>query len=529
MTDCCDSTKPLNALDVQSVGIGGGGPVNNNGASISVTGGKTKTGKMKEERQPLLVEGSGSEYYDSSPQVVPALLVGSSPPDSHGSLPISDAGGSHPINVDPKLPHDPQDYNPLLNRDLEHPTSNLDTMIHLLKGNIGTGILAMPDAFRNAGLVVGFFGTLLMGAICTHCMHMLVKCSHELCLRNQLPALGFADVAEYSFQSGPSMLRRFSSHARKLVNIFLVITQMGFCCVYFVFVAANMHEVLAKYYRHIDLHWLLLFLLLPMILLNWLKNLKYLTPVSLLAAVLMAVGLTITFTYMLQGLPHTSSVNAFSSWHQLPLYFGTAIYAFEGIGVVLPLENNMETPQDFGGLTGVLNTSMVIVACLYTAVGFFGYLKYGERAQKGSVTLYLPSGDLLAQLVRVMLAVAIFFSYCLQFYVPMNIIWPPIKSRLSSEKAQRIGELLLRTALVLVSFLVAVAIPKLDAVISLVGAVSSSTLALIFPPIIELVTFWEKGISTSTIIKDLLIMIFGILGFAFGSYVSILNIVSPKS
>jgi len=52
---------------------------------------------------------------------------------------------------------------------------NLDTMIHLLKGNIGTGILAMPDAFKNAGLVVGTIGTLLMGIICTHCMHMLVR------------------------------------------------------------------------------------------------------------------------------------------------------------------------------------------------------------------------------------------------------------------------------------------------------------------------------------------------------------------
>lgn len=43
-------------------------------------------------------------------------------------------------------------------------------------------------------------------------------------------------------------------------------------------------------------------------------------------------------------------------------------------------------------MTGVLNTSMIIVGCLYTAVGFFGYLKYGEEIM-GSVTLNLSQGE----------------------------------------------------------------------------------------------------------------------------------------
>lgn len=71
-----------------------------------------------------------------------------------------------------------------------------------------------------------------------------------------------------------------------------------------------------------------------MILLNCVKSLKYLTPVSFLATILTVIGLGITFFYLLQGLPKTLVVKPFSSWQQLPLYFGTAVYAFEGIGMV---------------------------------------------------------------------------------------------------------------------------------------------------------------------------------------------------
>lgn len=35
--------------------------------------------------------------------------------------------------------------------------------------------LAMPMAFKNAGILVGTLGTLIVGFICTHCVHILVS------------------------------------------------------------------------------------------------------------------------------------------------------------------------------------------------------------------------------------------------------------------------------------------------------------------------------------------------------------------
>lgn len=60
----------------------------------------------------------------------------------------------------------------------------------------------------------------------------------------------------------------------------------------------------------------------------------------------------------------------------------------------MPLENNMKNPEAFGGMSGVLNTGMVIVTSLYTSIGFFGYLRYGEAVKLGSITLNLPPQDL---------------------------------------------------------------------------------------------------------------------------------------
>ncbi|XP_031624543.1 proton-coupled amino acid transporter-like protein pathetic isoform X2 [Contarinia nasturtii] len=482
----------------------------------------TKLNKMNPERRPLLMD---AEVQGRSARPRPDLR--SSPDSVLVDVKSEDEGCSEGSSYGSK--DSLENYDPSLHRKLDHPTSNIDTMIHLLKGNIGTGILAMPDAFKNAGLYMGLFGTLLMGLICTHCMHMLVGCSHELCRRLQIPSMNFAEVCYNAFETGPSGLRRFSNLARQTINVFLCITQLGFCCVYFVFVAVNLQEVISHYFIHINVRVYLLLLLIPMIMLNFLKNLKYLTPVSLFASILTVTGISITFHYMLQDLPNTDTVAKFASWEQLPLYFGTAIYAFEGIGVVLPLENNMKTPQDFGGLTGVLNTGMVIVASLYTAVGFFGYLKYGDKVA-ATITLNLDPNAVLAQSVRLIMALAIFLSYGLQFYVPMNIMGPWLRRYFNGEYAQNLSDSALRIGLIVFTFVLAAIFgSNLGPIISLVGALSSSTLALIFPPLIEIVTFGPDRLGRYywVLWKDLAIMMFGILGFFFGSYASIMALLNP--
>lgn len=51
----------------------------------------------------------------------------------------------------------------------------MGSLAHLLKGSLGSGILAMPMAFKNAGLLFGGLGTIIVGLICTHCYQIFVS------------------------------------------------------------------------------------------------------------------------------------------------------------------------------------------------------------------------------------------------------------------------------------------------------------------------------------------------------------------
>lgn len=158
-------------------------------------------------------------------------------------------------------------------------------------------------------------------------------------------------------------------------------------------------------------------ILVPVLFTSLITNLKYLAPCSAIANISMATGITLTLYYAFQGLPAITERRFVGEWDDLPLFFGTAIFAFEGIALVnnnlmkninekrfysktvchfilqvLPLKNVMKKPAKFDRSFGVLNTGMVFVTLLFITCGFFGYWQWGESVA-GSLTLNLPQNE----------------------------------------------------------------------------------------------------------------------------------------
>ncbi|XP_062909937.1 neutral amino acid uniporter 4 isoform X2 [Mobula hypostoma] len=395
----------------------------------------------------------------------------------------------------------------------EQGISFTQTLIHLLKGNIGTGLLGLPLAIKNAGLMLGPISLVLMGIVAIHCMHIVVRCSHHFCQRFKRQSLSYGDTVTFAMEHGPfPCLRRKAPLGRMTVEFFLIITQLGFCSVYFVFVGVNMKQLVEGFLRNhtsysdlnitrtlqfhsedwnIDARIYMLSLIPILVCIVFIRDLKYLAVFSFMANLSMAVSLFIIYQYIIR---------------------------------VLPLENKMKQRKQF---PQALNIGMGIVTALYVSLATLGYLHFGDSIQ-GSITLNLPQDIWLYQLVKLLYSFGIMVTYTIQYYVPAEIILPAVSARVH-RRWKRICDIVVRILLVCLTCATAILIPQLDLVISFVGAVSSSALALIFPPFLEIITFSGEGISIWLLLKDICIALIGIIGFVTGTYVTIVEIIYPDT
>ncbi|XP_054424126.1 proton-coupled amino acid transporter 2-like [Pteronotus mesoamericanus] len=411
-------------------------------------------------------------------------------------------------------------------------------LIHLVKCNMGTGILGLPLAVRNAGLLLGPLSLLAMGFIACHCMHILVRCAQRFCRRFNKPFMDYGDTVMHGLEASPSAWLRNHAHwGRHMVTFFLVFTQMGFCCVYIVFLADNLKQVVEAINGTtnnchnnetviptptIDSRLYMLTFLPLLMLLVLIRNLRVMSILSMLANISMLVSLIIIAQHIAQDIPDPSQLPLITSWETYSLFFGTAVFSFESIGLVLPLENKMKDTRHF---PAILSLGMSIITALYIVISVLGYLRF-QNDIKASITLNLPN-CWLYQLVKLLYVTGILCSYALQFYVPAEIIIPFAISQVPKRWALLL-DLSTRFTMVCLTCILAILIPRLDLVLSLVGSVSSSALALIIPPLLEITTYYSEGMSPLAIAKDVLISILGFVGFVVGTYQALDELIQPE-
>lgn len=155
-------------------------------------------------------------------------------------------------------------------------TTYSDTLLHLFKANIGPGCYAMPQAIKNSGLVLGSSLTVLVAAICVNQQHSLLRGSEIV--KEEFKLDKRPDYAE-TLQMSLALNDKWAKHSKllkRICNVFLIVTQFGFCSVYIVFIGSNLKNVLDFYGLDWDLKILMMISLAPIMPTTLITNLRYL-------------------------------------------------------------------------------------------------------------------------------------------------------------------------------------------------------------------------------------------------------------
>lgn len=130
-----------------------------------------------------------------------------------------------------------------------------------------------------------------------------------------------------------------------MVDGFLIMNQMGICCIYVIFISASFKVVIdtfIKYPLSIECY-MLTVCLIPCGLMLAVPNLKYLAPLSLAGTVMSFITIAVVIYYT-TDVPNINDRSMFGHLMGYPLFFGTVLFTVSSIGVVSSsrIDNIME-------------------------------------------------------------------------------------------------------------------------------------------------------------------------------------------
>uniref|UniRef100_A0AC35TGA6 Aa_trans domain-containing protein n=1 Tax=Rhabditophanes sp. KR3021 TaxID=114890 RepID=A0AC35TGA6_9BILA len=305
------------------------------------------------------------------------------------------------------------------------------TLINFIKGLIGPGCLSLPVAFKQAGLWTGFTMLIVAGLVNLYCMLQLAKCSRYFRSKLKITSTNYGSLALYATQQYLPTNTFLPKLFETIVNICLILLQIGICSIYLVFVGTLSREVIQIQFQitGISLTAYFIALTIPFCLLSLTKSLHMISYLNLIANILMVLALGSIFTVLIVADHQIQALPTYTNLSGALAALGSIMYAFEAQALVLPLENHIKRSEDMSGPFGVLSVGMVVVISICDAAGFLGYITYGDKIL-GSVTLNLPDDGLLTG-IKVTFCVVIFISYLIQLFVVIDMGWPKVRDGMS--------------------------------------------------------------------------------------------------
>lgn len=386
--------------------------------------------------------------------------------------------------------------------------STTKTFFTLLKAFVGTGILFLPKAFRNGGILASSITLVMVSLITCVCFRLLLQC-RERCGGGGYGELGEAIVG-----------KRF----RSVVLASITLSQLGFVCAGIIFTAENMYSffqaVLKVRNLPIGINTFIALQLVLLIPLGLIRNISKLGPAALLADVFILIGVVYIWQYDIRSLAEfgvNESVQLFSP-STFPLTIGSAIFTFEGIGLILPIQSSMKQPEHFSKLLYLI---MFIITCVFTSIGALCYATFGEFT-KIQIISNFPQDSKLVNTVQFLYSLAVLAGNPVQLFPAVRIV----ETSLFGEKAtgKRSSTIkwkknaLRAGATCLCGLVAVVGASDLDKFVAIIGSAACVPLVYIYPAFLH-----YRGVAETRSEKalDIGMMLLGTVAMGYTTLVTV--------
>jgi proton-coupled amino acid transporter len=337
----------------------------------------------------------------------------------------------------------------------------------LLKSFVGTGVLFLPRAYLNGGMMFSNVVLLLIAIFSYYCFILLVS------VRLKVKA-SFGDMGGIIF----------GKHFRNMINFSLVISQIGFSSAYIVFVGENLQafiEAVSHCKTSIDIKWVILMQMIIFLPLSLYRNINHIQKMALAADLFILLGLVYIYFYDVKTIVHQGGISDIEDFNpkDWTLFIGTAIFTFEGIGLIIPIQGSMKDPGKF---PKVLASVMIIVSVVMISIGALSYAAYGSHT-KTVVLSNMRQDNKLVNGVQFIYSVAILLSTPLQIYPAIEITSQQLFSRTGKYNPWiKWKKNVFRFAMVTLCAMIAwLGANDLDKFVSIVGSFACIPLVYIYP------------------------------------------------
>lgn len=416
---------------------------------------------------------------------------------------IDDEAESRPSETRPLLGRRKSSRRPVKPGD----AGTVKSFFTLLKAFVGTGIMFLPKAFNNGGILFSSITLITVSVVSGLSFHLLLQCRKRY----------GGGYGELGAAIGGSKLRSII-----LGSIFL--SQIGFVCAGMIFIAENiisfLNAVTPGTSVAIGTNVLIALQFTVLIPLALIRDISSLGPAALLADLFIMLGLVYIWYYDIATLASRGmhpTVQKFNP-QSFTLTIGSAIFTYEGIGLILPIQSSMATPQKFPLLLGIV---MVIITIIFTSVGALCYATFGENTRVEIISNY-PQDSKLVNAVQFLYSLSVLIGTPVQLFPAIRILETSLfRGSISGKRsaATKWKKNAFRTAITVMCGLIAiVGASDLDKFVALTGSFACVPLVYIYPAFLH-----YKGVAHSKWVKarDAALITLGVVAMVYSTVVTV--------